>query len=154
MKAVGIWETGALSSPSEEQLRRRWTGADDIGFLGGFGSDFCSGDIDDPSRNYLDRAEQIAIAARRCCTLINDKTLKRVVHVGDAPADVLAAKACAEMGMCGEGVEVSIVGVATGKYSAEELKGLAGETEPGRWEPKILVDGIADPGFLQACGLN
>ena len=52
---------GALAPAAAEQ---RWEGEEDAAFLGGFGSDFCSGDIDDASRNYLDRAEQIVIAAR------------------------------------------------------------------------------------------
>ena len=32
------------------------------------------------------------------------RALTRVVHVGDAPADVLAARACAERGLLGDGV--------------------------------------------------
>jgi hypothetical protein len=64
MRAVGIWDTGALSSPCQSQ--KPWEGSEDIGFLGGFGSDFCSGDIENLDRNFLDRGEQIAIATQRC----------------------------------------------------------------------------------------
>ena len=150
MRAVGMLQTGALAKPSPEQLKRKWAGSDDIGFLGGFGSDFCSGDIDDPTRNYLDRSQQIEIAANRCRMMLGDR-LKRVVHVGDAPADVLAAKAYAERV---DGICVGMVATATGSYGAEELRQLAGESVPGRWEPVILEDGIADPGFLAACGIQ
>ena len=44
MRAVGVLATGALAAPAAEQ---RWEGEDASAFLGGFGSDFCSGDIDD-----------------------------------------------------------------------------------------------------------
>ena len=139
MKAVGIYQTGALA-PAHPNQRTD-------GFLGGFGTDFCSGNIDDLERNHLDRSEQIGIAVSRC-----KDGLKRVVHVGDAPADVLAAKAFASRNtnpdLC-----VGCVGVATGSYSAEELRSLAGERIPGRWEPVVLEDGIADPTFREACGL-
>lgn len=165
MRAVQIYETGALSPPSEEQRGSgdvRWRGTEDFGFLGGFGSDYCSGDIDDASRNYLDRGEQIAIAVRRCLELKklhpveegrSPSPLTRVVHVGDAPSDVLAAKAYAESDDRPDGVCVAVVGVATGSFSADELRSLAGESRPGVWEPIILELGIADPAFLEACGV-
>ena len=169
MKALGIYQTGALSSPSLDQLERSWPGSDDIGFLGGFGSDFCSGNIDDESRNYLDRSEQLAIATRRAMTLLSstdndeNRQLVRVVHVGDAPADVLAAKAFAERLVLRSNSQdgcyypdslcVGMVAVATGSYSAEELRALAGNPIPGQWEPVVLEDGMADPNFLKACGL-
>ena len=99
MEATGILATGALSPACSTQ--RRWNEAnhDSIAFLGGFGSDYCSGDIDDLERNHMDRAEQIAIAAQRCQNNIESMnkcderskskaSLTRVVHVGDAPADV------------------------------------------------------------------
>ena len=155
MRAVGVYQTGALAPPAAEQLQKSWRGAEQIGFMGGFGSCFCSRNINDFARNHLDRGEQIAIAARRCqSTLKNDKVLSRVVHVGDAPADVLAAKAFAHSltdnqdDMC-----VGMVAVATGSYGAEELQKAAGEPRPGRWEPVILEDGMADKFFLEACGL-
>lgn len=162
MRAVGVLATGVLSPPSTDQLQqkdRTWTGMDDdIGFLGGFGSDYCSRNIQDPSRNYLDRGEQIAIAAKRCrASLLGASQLSRVVHVGDAPADVLAAKAYSESLLDGEKPDESLcigmVAVATGSYSAEQLREAAGTAIPGRWEPVILEDGMADPNFLDACGL-
>lgn len=73
--------------------------------------------------------------------------------MGDAPADVLAAKWCAEEGNCGDGVTVGCVGVATGKYSTEELQKLIGETQPGKWEPVVLKDGLNDPNFIKSCGI-
>lgn len=156
MRAVGVLGTGALAPPSAEQLLRRWEGADEIGFLGGFGSDFSSGDVDDSEHNFLDRAEQIVIAARHCRESVGAAAnggLTRVVHVGDAPTDVLAARACAERGMLGPGVTVGCVVVATGRYSAAELRALAGPRTEGLWEPVVLEAGIADAGFLRACGV-
>ncbi len=149
MKAVGIWDTGALHPPCPTQ--RQWHGTEHLGFLGGFGSDYCSGNIDDLERNHLDRGEQIAIAARRCQNMLGDQKLKRVVHVGDAPADVLAAKAFSETN---PDVVVGMVAVATGSYSARELKDLAGEPQPGKWEPVVLERGMDDPTFLEACGIQ
>jgi len=151
MRAVGVYQTDALAPPAAEQ---RWEGEDEHAFLGGFGSDFCSGQIDDASRNHLDRGEQIVIAARRCRSLLPATArLSRVVHVGDAPADVLAARACAERGLLGEGVCVGMVGCATGSYSAEQLTELAGAAVPGSWEPVVLEKGMGDAGFLAACGV-
>ena len=63
MRSVGVLATGALAPAAAEQ---DWEGEADAAFLGGFGSDYCSGDIVDAARNHLDRAEQIVIAARRC----------------------------------------------------------------------------------------
>ena len=149
MRAVGVWQTKALASPSPQQSE--WKGSHDIGFLGGFGSDYCSGNIDDLNRNYLDRSEQISICVERCRRMLSKgKQLQRVVHVGDAPADVLAAKAYAERQ---PGVCVGMVATATGSYSAQELRKLAGEPKPGKWECVVLEDGIADPGFVQALGV-
>jgi len=129
MRSVGVLATGALARPAAEQ---DWAGEEQSAFLGGFGSDFCSNDIVDDSRNYKDRAEQIVIAARRCRSLLPaGSTLSRVVHVGDAPADVLAAKHCADAGLLGDGVVVGCIGVATGSYSAEELRALCGEARSG-----------------------
>lgn len=167
MRATGILATGALAPPASDQLAKSWTGSDssEIAFLGGFGSDFCSGDIDDMERNHLDRAQQIAICADRCRALLlennqRDKPLlKRVVHVGDAPADVLAAKAYSEQLRESEAetaaVYVGMVAVATGKYSVQELADAAGENVPGKWECVILKNGMADPpAFLRACGVR
>jgi phosphoglycolate phosphatase-like HAD superfamily hydrolase len=161
MKAVGIYDTGALAEPCMTQ--KVWEGTQDISFLGGFGSDFCSGDITDLDRNHLDRGEQIAIAARRCQRQLERRngnappSLTRVVHVGDAPADVLAAKALSEglltTKIPSDDLCVRMVAVATGSYPAEELRELAGDPVPGRWEPVILEKGMGDPEFLKACGL-
>jgi hypothetical protein len=78
------------------------------------------------------------------------RVLKRVVHVGDAPADVLAAKAYAERD---DSLCVGMVATATGSFLAQELRELAGTSVPGRWDCVVLEDGIADPGFVAACGL-
>jgi len=175
MKAVGIFDTHALGPPcaTQKQQQQQWEGSQEYGFLGGFGSDYCSGDIDSLDRNHLDRGEQIAIAANRCKNIlannnsmdqVNDtctrrqKTLKRVVHVGDAPADVLAAKwfseRQSEMNMNSEDkICVGCVAVATGSYTANELRQLAGEPIVGIWEPVILEEGMGDPSFLKACGI-
>merc|ERR1711957_186183 len=155
MKAVGILDTKALSDPCPDQLKRNWQGTNHLGFLGGFGSDYCSNNIEDFDRNHLDRAEQIAIAVRRASELYPDEKLRRVVHVGDAPADVLAAKACAEESILGHLPDlcVGMVAVATGSYTGEELRELAGDCKPGRWEPVVLEDGMADENFISACGL-
>ena len=155
MEAVGVWGTGALAPPSPSQ--KQWPGTDHLAFLGGFGSDYCSGDIDDLDRNHLDRAEQIAIATKRCQEILSmakdNKSLSRVVHVGDAPADVLAAKAFSERPDKDPDLVVGMVAVATGSYEADELRELAGEPRPGQWEPVVLEKGMADPEFLQACGI-
>jgi len=156
MDAVGIWETRALSPPCSTQ--KQWQGTESIAFLGGFGSDYCSGDIDNLDRNHLDRGEQIAIAAQRCRNNLSSSSrkLRRVVHVGDAPADVLAAKAYSQQLLETDKAEdlcIGMVAVATGSYHADELRELAGEPIPGKWEPIILEDGMNDPNFLSACGL-
>jgi phosphoglycolate phosphatase-like HAD superfamily hydrolase len=154
MHAVGIFETGALHPACPTQ--KQWQGTQHLAFLGGFGSDYCSGDIDDIDRNHLDRSEQIAICARRCQNLLDGdkKVLKRVVHIGDAPADVLAAKAFSESPDKDPNLVVGMVAVATGSYSVEELKELAGDAIPGKWEPVVLERGMADPAFLAACGVE
>ena len=68
MEAVGILQTGALSPPCPTQ--KTWDGTEHLAFLGGFGSDYCSGNIDDLDRNHLDRGEQIAIATKRCQNIL------------------------------------------------------------------------------------
>jgi len=168
MRATGILQTGALAPAAPEQQRRVWVGSEDLGFLGGFGSDFCSGAVDDPARNHLDRAEQIGIAVRRCRALLQvapsssgnpkktkNRVLTRVVHVGGAPSNVLAAKAYAEQQHAEKsGVVVGMVATATGRYTASELREHAGESVPGKWECVVLEDGMADPlAFLEACGV-
>lgn len=159
MHATGIWQTGALSAACVTQ--KTWPGTEQIQFLGGFGSDYCSGNIDDLERNHLDRASQIEICAQRCQNLLQRNTkaqkalLTRVVHVGDAPADVLAAKAYRNQQVSkDDNMCVGMVAVATGSYPANELRKLAGEAIPGYWEPVILENGMADPKFLEACGIH
>jgi phosphoglycolate phosphatase-like HAD superfamily hydrolase len=93
----------------------------------------CRGNIDDDDHNFLDRAEQIAIATRRVTSYLRtttaDKQLRRVVHVGDAQADVLAAKIFSEtnqdLDLC-----IGMVAVATGSDSADELRLLARQAGP------------------------
>ena len=152
MRSVGVLATGALAPAAVEQT---WSGEDDAAFLGGFGSDFCSGDISDMARNHLDRAEQIVIATERARSLLGPGSrLTRVVHVGDAPADVLAAKHCADDARLGAGTVVGCVGVATGSYSAAMLTELCGPARPGVWEPVVLEEGLADARFVEACGVK
>jgi len=80
MRACGIFATGCLSPKAADQM---WKGDDDASFLGGFGSDFCSGDIEDQTRIYKDRGEQIAIAYRRARSCLkNGQRIVRVVHIG------------------------------------------------------------------------
>jgi phosphoglycolate phosphatase-like HAD superfamily hydrolase len=159
MNTLGIYDTGALTSLQHPQGKREWDGTEHIRFLGGFGSDYCSGDIDNHERNYLDRGEQIAICVNRCLELSTSKNkhhLQRIIHVGDAPADILAAKTYVNHPNKPEGVCVSVVGVATGSYSVDELHHLCGEKIPGVWEPYILEQGQGvgnQDEFLQACGL-
>lgn len=161
MKATGIIQTNILSTASPDQK----PGTDDcLSFLGGFGSDFCSGDIDDQTRIYKDRGEQIMIAIRRAKCIINTSTeyIARVVHVGDAPADCLALKYCydkfaAEASSDSDIKEpvpvMSIIAVATGKFSAETLTNIVGTSEDG-YEPYVLSKGIADPDFIALCGVS
>ena len=105
MRSLGIHGTNAFTPLSQPQGGRVWEGVEDIRFLGGFGSDYCSACIDNPERNYLDRGEQIAICVERCRALSKEgraassttttttkHALGKVIHVGDAPADILAAK--------------------------------------------------------------
>jgi hypothetical protein len=56
------------------------------------------GDIVDDTRNYKDRGQQIVIAYERALTLLKpSQHLAKIIHVGDAPADILAAKWCSGM---------------------------------------------------------
>ena len=160
MHALGIFDTGALTSLSKPPRLggRVWEGMEDKRFLGGFGSDFCSGDIDDPTRNYLDRGEQLAICVQRCQEELchPDHQIERVIHVGDAPADILAAKNYVNHPNKPQNLSVGVIGVATGSYSVEELRKLCGERIEGVWEPIILDAGVGvgnKEAFISACGL-
>lgn len=51
---------------------------------------------------------------------------------------------------------VSVVGVAIGSYSVDDIRMLCGENIPGVWEPCVLEQGRGVGNkqvFLQACGL-
>ena len=147
MRACGVLETKCLHPPAASQ---QWDGANEYAFLGGFGSDYCSGDIEDVTRIYKDRAEQIVIAYERAKTFLKPgERIARVVHVGDAPNDVLAAKECYEQKRFGEDVTVGCIGVVTGHFQKEDLLAKIGVAVPGRWEPLVLEKGFTDPLFLQ-----
>lgn len=152
MRACGIHSLGILSPQSVDQ---RWQGENQHAFLGGFGSDYCSGDIQDLSRIYKDRAQQIAVAVRRARSLLKpDQQLVRVVHVGDAPSDVLAARYCYQEQLCGPDVEVACIGVATGKFAESELQELIGDPVATKWDPVVLKQGLNDPNFINACKIK
>lgn len=161
MRATGLLDTKVFAPASVEQKEKVWSGCEDISFLGGFGTDFCSGDIEDITRLYKDRAQQIAIAVRRAIDQIDHDTqyLAKVIHVGDAHNDVLAAKWVFDQKLASRfgglpEIKVGIIGVATGKYSVEELTRCAGVAVPGRYDVVILKDGLNDPSFLSHCGVN
>jgi phosphoglycolate phosphatase-like HAD superfamily hydrolase len=159
MHALGILDTGALTSVKQPPRlgERVWEGMEEKRFVGGFGSDFCSGDIDNPERNYLDRGEQLAICVQKLNLFHNNSHITRVIHVGDAPADILAAKSYAFQNKSKpKNCSVGVIGVATGSYSVEELRVLCGERIPGVWEPVVLEDGIGvgnREAFIKACRL-
>lgn len=161
MRASGIFSTQVLSKSAAEQT---WHTDHDLAFLGGFGSDFCSGNIEDPASSYQDRGQQIAIAYNRAKTLLASinpedvpKKIVRVIHVGDAPSDVLAAKWCAENNKFltdhadDPTVITGCIGVATGRFSVERLNKLAGDTIEGVWEPVVLQAGLGDEMFVRHC---
>lgn len=151
MRSCGIYQTGIFGKPAADQIKC-WSGVEECPILGGFGSDYCSNIIEDISYLYKDRGEQIALCYRRACTQLSaNQKINRVIHVGDAPADILAARWCYDMNRCGPGVTVGCIGVATGKYSADELTALIGETVSDKWEPVVLKDGISDPQFIEHC---
>lgn len=150
MRAVGVLATQALSPPSEEQLQRTWAGYEECAFLGGFGSDYCSGDIEDASRIYKDRGEQILICVRRAQSMMgSDEKLGRVVHVGDALADVMAARYCREH--LDKDILVGCVGVGTGRWGVDQLTEAAGVATEGYFEPIVLEEGIKDSRFMEYC---
>lgn len=106
--------------------------------FGGFGSDHCSGNVDEMWR---DRAEFVAVAARRCAESLPDATIARRWHVGDTVMDVRAA---VEAG-------AGALGVATGNCPAEKLE--AARRGPG--EEVVVLPSLEDTGaVLQALGLE
>lgn len=166
MRATGITQTRALAPRAASQKSKVWSGMDteEDCFLGGFGSDFCSGDTVDQSRMYIDRGEQILICVQRCMDMLQaDEHLVRIVHVGDAPADARAAKWCAVHGLervlgpqwassiNAERIDMKFVGVGTGKFAVEELVEAAGDAIAGKFEVVVLEKGIADPDFISHC---
>lgn len=158
MKALGFLDTNVFTSLEElPQGGTEWEGVEELRFLGGFGSDYCSGIVDDFSRNHLDRGEQLAICVQRCLSIMDDPShLRRVIHVGDAPADVLAARSYVEHPTKPNNLSVSVIGVPTGSYSVEELTGLCGDEIEGVWLPVVLDHGKGVGNreiFLKACGL-
>mmetsp|Transcript_28572 Transcript_28572/g.64009 ORF Transcript_28572/g.64009 Transcript_28572/m.64009 type:complete len:329 (+) Transcript_28572:113-1099(+) len=156
MKALGLLDTNVFTSLGDSQ-GTEWEGVEELRFLGGFGSDYCSGSIDDFSRNHLDRGEQLAICVQRCLSIMDDPSqLRRIIHVGDAPADVLAARSYVEHSTKPTDLSVSVVGVSTGSYSVEELSDLCGDEVEGVWLPIVLEhgEGVGNRDiFLRACGL-
>ena len=86
--------------------------------------------------------------------MVDGQQIVRVVHCGDAPGDVLAAKYCMEENKFGDDVTVSCIAVATGSFSADHLTSLFGNTVPGKWEPFVLQDGLADTSFIHLCNIN
>ena len=90
-------------------------------------------------------------------TTLTSSFVLRHISLGDAPADILAAKSYANHPSKPKNVSVGVIGVATGSYSVEELRELCGEEIPGLWEPVILDDGVGVGNmetFIRACGLS
>ncbi|GAX80513.1 hypothetical protein CEUSTIGMA_g7951.t1 [Chlamydomonas eustigma] len=80
--------------------------------FGGFSTDYCSGNTEE---SWRDRAEFVKIAAGKFQAQHPDLVLGKRFHVGDTPQDILAAL---------EGGATAI-GVATGIYTADELRAVA-----------------------------
>lgn len=81
--------------------------------IGGFGSDYCSNQLDDLS---IDRAEFIRVAIRKAVASSHLSGAPRVVHFGDTPNDVRAALAAGALP----------VGLGTGAYTLAQLRASAG----------------------------
>lgn len=152
MRALGITQTNVFAPPAASQVGA----VSGDGFLGCFGSCFCSGIIDDPTYLWKDRGEQIKIAVRRARSLLAaDEELVRVVHVGDAPSDILAAKFCAESGDDMAGLEVGMIAVATGKFSPDELRSHT-VSKAACWDCIVLERGlaVAPEEFINFCKIR
>ncbi|GMH46004.1 hypothetical protein BSKO_13968 [Bryopsis sp. KO-2023] len=104
--------------------------------FGGFGSDFCSGNI---AESWKDRSELVGIAAKRAEELVEGPVVRRF-HIGDAPMDMMAA----------EGAGATPVGVTTGIFSKQQLE------ESVKPETNIIVlEGLAEPAKVkEALNLN
>lgn len=94
--------------------------------FGGFGSDFCSGNI---AESWKDRSQLVGIAAKRAEELVEGPVVRRF-HVGDAPMDMKAA----------EGAGAIPVGVTTGIFSKQQLEQSVKEDTN-----IIVLDGLAEP---------
>ncbi|KAG1680552.1 hypothetical protein FOA52_014999 [Chlamydomonas sp. UWO 241] len=102
--------------------------------FGGFGSDFCSGNVEE---SWRDRAEFVRTAEKKCLALHPGATLRRF-HVGDTPMDILAA------------LDAGAVAIAvdTGVFTREQLEAVA----PGKGV--IHLSGMANTAaFMKAVGL-
>lgn len=152
MRAVGLFKLDVFSPAAKEQ--KVWAGEEDTALLGGFGSDFCTPTSDDHSRLSKDRGEQILIAVRRAQSLLSsDEKLVRVVHVGDAPADVLAARYCCDT-LKAQGIAVGMVACATGKFSVLQLLDVMGPVSPAESQSWVVLErGVGSEDFLSHCGL-
>lgn len=94
--------------------------------LGGFGSDYCSGNTEEMWR---DRGELVRVAAERCSSIHGSAgQFKARFHVGDTPMDVQAALAAG----------AQAIGVTTGIYTREELQ------EFGKPPQVVVFDSLKD----------
>ncbi len=105
--------------------------------IGGFGSDHCSGNWEEP---WHDRAELVRIAVTKAGASLaggpHAGRPLRVAHLGDTPFDCLAAAAAG----------ATPVGVATGVHSRTDLEGAV----PG----VVVLDDLSDTAAaLRALGL-
>ncbi len=89
--------------------------------FGGFGSDHCSGNTEE---SWRDRAELVRIAYRKAVAAGYD--VESHIHVGDTPADILAA----------EHGGARAVGVLTGVFSKQELLDVSKE------ESTVILEGL------------
>jgi phosphoglycolate phosphatase-like HAD superfamily hydrolase len=148
MRACQLYKTGVFSPATPDQ--QSWPGEENYSLLGGFGSDYCSGDIEDLSRIWKDRGEQILIALRRAQShLPPGEHISRVIHVGDAPADVLAAHYCSQDNRT-QGVPVRAIAACTGKFTSAELHKIISDAGPASsaWETVVLEQGVGSADFL------
>ena len=88
-------------------------------------------------------------------------SLKR--NQGDAPADILAAKyTAATLGSRknGDNLEIGMIAVATGKFSARELQNVIdepidiGARTDWKWDPLVLERGMGDDRFIEYCKIK
>lgn len=99
--------------------------------FGGFGSD------------HIERGELVKIAARRAAPLVEFGSFGLRIHVGDTPADILAA---------GQG-GARAIGVCTGAFSRLQLEEAVKEASSS--EGATILDDLADlDAFLYACDIK